>query len=346
MGLNERKELFTKLETELQARVLALVTGDRQHMETRVAADCLPLVSEHLSHIGPVERLALFLYTPGGDSIAGWGLVHLLRQYCQHLSVVVPFRALSCGTLMALGADEILMGRHGLLSPIDPSVGSPYNPPAPGAPQPGQTQLLPVSVEDMVGFLDLARIEFGVKSEASLVEILKVLADKVHPLALGAVYRAREQSSDLAKRLLGRQLDDEAKVDRIVRRLSKELPTHNYLIGREEARAIELPLSEPTEVVEELMWALYKEYEGWLELTRPMNQNLDLGEDAQKRVRYDRAAIESMDGDRLTQYIYITDKELMRLKVTVPGTQVTTEQVGERLFYQGWAAFLDGEVLK
>jgi len=346
MGLEERKALFTKLESELNARVLVLVTGDRQGMETRIAPDCLPMVSEHLSRMGTVERLALFLYTPGGDSIAGWGLVHLLRQYCHHLSVVVPFRALSCGTLIALGADEILMGRHGLLSPIDPSVGSPFNPPAPGMAQPGQVQLLPVSVEDMVGFLELARNEVGLKSEDSLVEVLKLLADKVHPLALGAVYRAREQSSDLAKRLLAHQLEDEAKVERIVKRLSKELPTHNYLIGRKEATALELPLRDPSAEVEDLMWSLYKEYEGWLELTRPMNPNLDLGAESQKRLRYDRAAIESLAGGRFIQHVYVSDKELIRMKVTIPGAPAPTEQVAERLFYQGWAGFLDGEVLK
>jgi ClpP class serine protease len=159
----DRKDLIKQLEAKLGAKILTLVTGDRQGMETRIAPDILSLVSEHLAFIKPAKDLALFLYTPGGDTIVGWGLVNLLRQYCKRFSVLVPFRALSCGTLIALGADSIVMGRHGLLSPVDPSVSSPFNPSVPGG-QPGVLSLLPVSVEDMIGFLDLARKEIGLKN--------------------------------------------------------------------------------------------------------------------------------------------------------------------------------------
>src|SRR5207302_11461672 len=116
------------------------------------------------------DRIALFLYTPGGDMIAGWGLVNLLRQYCEKFVVLVPFRALSCGTLVALGADQLILGKHGLLSPIDPSVNSPFNPTVQAG---NQAQILPVSVEDMIGYIDLAKNQAGLKSEQSMVEVLR-----------------------------------------------------------------------------------------------------------------------------------------------------------------------------
>ena len=116
MALENRKEIIKELEKAINARILTLVTGDRQGMETRIAPDVLPLVTEHISHIGSQNELALFVYTPGGDTIAGWGLVNLLRQYCKKLKVLIPFRSLSCGTLISLGADEIVMGKHGLLT--------------------------------------------------------------------------------------------------------------------------------------------------------------------------------------------------------------------------------------
>lgn len=346
MAIQERKKLIAKLEEELDARVLTVVTGDRQGMETRIAPDILPLISDHLADIGVTNELALFLYTPGGDSIAGWGLVNLLRQYCDKLKVLIPFRALSCGTLIALGADEIIMGRHGLLSPIDPSVNSPFNPPAPGIQQPGGVSLLPVSVEDMIGFLDLARREIGLKGKDSMVSVLNTLADKVHPLALGAVYRAREETSSLAKRLLLIHSSDQAKIDRIVARLTKELPTHNYLIGRKEAlKDIELHINEPSEEIDQIMWELYKEYEGWLQLTSPFSAELDLGTNQSKRVRYERAATESIRGDILAQHIFIADNDLIKITVTPPGMQGTVEQAMVRTLFQGWMAAEDGEVL-
>lgn len=347
VGVQERKELIGKLEGNLNARILTIVTGDRRGMETKIAPDILPLISEQMAHIGPSGELALFLYTPGGDAIAGWGLVNLLRQYCSRLKVLVPFRALSCGTLITLGADEILMGRHGLLSPVDPSVSSPFNPPAPGPEQPGRVSLLPVSVEDMVGFLDLARKEVGLKADESMVSVLNILANKVHPLALGAVYRAREQNVSLARRLLLTHSNDEAKIDRIVTRLTQELPTHNYLIGRREAsKDIELGITEPSEETEELMWSLYKEYESWLRLTSPASTELDLGTEDEKRVRYERAAVESLRDGALAQHIFVTDKRLFKVMVTPPGMQAPVSQVAERLVYEGWVAAEDGEVLQ
>lgn len=345
MAIQERKELIKKLEKELSARIITLVTGDRQGMETRVAPDLLPLISEHLAGIGPVDDLALFIYTPGGDSIAGWGLVNLLRQYCKRLKVLVPFRALSCGTLIALGADEIIMGRNGLISPVDPSVSSPFNPAAPGVQQPGVVSLLPVSVEDMIGFLDLARKEMELEKEESRVAIFNLLANKVHPLALGAVYRAREQTSSLATRLLEIHLKDKSKAGHIVKRLTQELPTHNYLIGREEAiNNIKLDIVIPSAEVETAMWALYKEYESSLQLTSPFSAELDLGTEERKRVSYKRALVESMDKEALFQHVFITDNELIRMTSTPQGMQGQINNAVVRTLFLGWQAARDGEV--
>lgn len=343
MAFENRKEIIKKLEQVINARILTLVTGDRQGMETRIAPDILPLVTAHLSQIGSQDELALFIYTPGGDTIAGWGLVNLLRQYCKKLKVLVPFRSLSCGTLISLGANEIVMGKHGLLSPIDPSVASPFNPTAPAGPQrPGQLSLLPVSVEDMIGFLDLARKEIGLKDEASLVQLLKILSDKVHPLALGAVYKAREQNSTLARRLLSIHTQDETKVNKIVKLLTQELPTHNYLIGRTEAQNIGLDIIEPDNNIETLMWSLYKEYEEWLKITSPVSSELDLGTEDKKIVRYERAAVESWDNSVFLQHIFVTDKVIFRTTAPHPGSDKPIDQILERILYQGWVIQRDG----
>jgi hypothetical protein len=238
------------------------------------------------------------------------------------------------------------MGRHGFLSPVDPSVASPFNPPAPGGEQPGRVSLLPVSVEDMIGFLDLARKELELKSDESMATVLSILATKVHPLALGAVYRAREQNSSLAKRLLLSHSEDESKVNRIVARLTQELPTHNYLIGLAEAsQEIELNVVKPSAKCEEVMWQLYKEYENWLKLTSPASIELDLGTEQQRSVRYERAVVESLCDGTLAQHIFITDKHLVKVQVTPPGMQVAVDQVAESMIYQGWVAARDGEVL-
>lgn len=346
LGTEKRKEIIANLENKLKTRLLTIVTGDRMGMETKIAPDVLPLVSEHLANIGTVEVLSLFLYTPGGDTIVGWSLVNLLRQYCKKLQVLVPFRALSCGTLIALGADEIIVGKNGMLSPIDPSVSSPFNPPAPGVQQPGTVALLPVSVEDMIGFLDLAKRELGLKTEESMVSVLNILAKKVHPLALGAVFRAREETGSLARRLLSIHSSDKPKIERIVKKLTQELPKHNYLIGRAEAEhEVELHITKPAVEIDEMMWGLYKEYESWLKLTSPFSAELDLGSDGRKRVRYERAAVECICDNKLFQHIFVTDNDLIRVNIAAAGVQGPVDQLAVRTLFAGWVASKDGEVL-
>jgi hypothetical protein len=346
MAVKERKAIVAALQKELDARLLTIVTGDRQHLETKIAPDILPLISDLLTRMGTTKQLAILLYTLGGDSIVGWSIVNLARQYCNKLLAVVPFRALSCGTLIALGAEEIIMGRNGQLSPIDPSVASPFNPLAPGAPvQPGPVTLLPVSVEDMAGFLDLAKTEVGLRSDESMVEVLKILAEKVHPMALGAVHRARAQNRELAARLLERHMDDKARVNFIVDKLTRELPTHSYLIGRNEAKDyIKLHVTDAKDEVDKLIWNLYKEYENWLKLTMPHSPELDIESQDQRRVRYERAVVECLVDGKLYQHIFVTDKVLIKVKAVPPGMQAQIEQVAERIVYQGWLPATDGEV--
>ena len=343
MSIESRKQLLGELETILDARVITLVTGDRLGMETRIAPDLLPLFSGILSKRPEGERIALFLYTPGGDTIAGWGLVNLLRQYSSEFVVVVPARALSCGTLIAMGADELYLGRHAFLSPVDPSVASPYNPLAP-VPTGAAPQFLPVSVEDVSGFLDLAKDELGLSDQASTIEILKLLSEKVHPLALGAVHRAREQSGTLARRLLQMHMTDDARAGRIVEKLTRELPTHSYLIGRNEADEIGLDLADVSDELEDLIWRLYTEYQVWLKLTEPWSALLDIGDESSKRVRYERAAIEMLNGDVLEQYKFVSDRELLRVPSAQPTQQgLPTDQVGARVIYEGWLLLRDDE---
>ena len=114
---HKRLELIKKLEAKRGSRVVAYITGDRQGgLETRIGMDVFPFFYDVLAHLGGTsERIDLFLYSTGGATMAAWGLVNLLREFCSKLSVLVPFKAHSSGTLIALGADEIVMTRTGQL---------------------------------------------------------------------------------------------------------------------------------------------------------------------------------------------------------------------------------------
>ena len=335
----ERLRLISGIENARGSgtHVISLVLGDRQGMETRIARDILPLLYEHLRRIGQAEEIALYLYTVGGDTLAGWGIVNLIREYCERYVVIVPFRCLSTGTLMALGANEILMAPGAQLSPVDPSVSSPFNPPAPGSQQGGPASLLPVSVEDVVGYVDFIE-QAGVKSEEAVASLLGVLADRVHPLSLGAVHRAREQVKTLAKKLLMNQIESEAHADAIVESLTN-LPSHSYMIHRREAVAM---IGEDS--IEPLAWDLYKEYEAWMQLNAPYNSEAEVdanGTDAVTRTFY-RGAIETLHGNELMSHVFRTVKELKRIEVTQPGMPVPVSGMQERKIAEGWTPWPEG----
>lgn len=68
----------------------------------------------------PGPDLDLILHTPGGSAEAVESLVRYLRTKFEHMRVFVPLAAMSAGTMWALAADQVVMGKHSQLGPIDP----------------------------------------------------------------------------------------------------------------------------------------------------------------------------------------------------------------------------------
>ena len=67
--------------------------------------------------------LDLILHTPGGSITAAESIVYYLRQKFQNnIRVIIPQMAMSAGTMIALSANEIIMGHHSCIGPFDPFV--------------------------------------------------------------------------------------------------------------------------------------------------------------------------------------------------------------------------------
>lgn len=216
-----------ELEALLGGKVLAYITSDRPAFETAIDWQVIDPLIEQLEAIGKTGTLILFLYTRGGDTSAAWNIVSLLRLYCDRLVAVIPHRAHSAGTIIAIGADELVMTRHATLGPIDPHETNPLIPKGDdGTP-------FPVSVEAVSGYIELARSELGVKDPDV---ILKELSAHVHPLVLGQAYRSRAQVKALAKRLLRRQIKEPGMIEQTASFLCGGCGSHDYTITRREAR--------------------------------------------------------------------------------------------------------------
>src|SRR5436305_3521944 len=68
------------------------------------------------------QPIDVILHTPGGLAIAALQIARALRAHPGRVTVFVPHFAMSGGTLVALGADEIVMSEHAMLGPIDPQI--------------------------------------------------------------------------------------------------------------------------------------------------------------------------------------------------------------------------------
>jgi len=68
------------------------------------------------------DKLDLVLHSPGGSMEAADQIVQYLRAKYTHIRAVVPQNAMSAATMIACACDEIVMGKHSAIGPIDPQV--------------------------------------------------------------------------------------------------------------------------------------------------------------------------------------------------------------------------------
>jgi hypothetical protein len=264
MAREQRIELIRNIERHRGSQLICCLTSDRPNAAGIIAKDFIPVFFNHLSAVSNPKQIDVLMFTPGGDTLAAFGLCRLIREFAERVSVLIPEKCHSAGTLFALGADQIVMGKAATLTPIDPSVNSPLGPVIEVGP--GQRQSIPVSVESVAGYLSLLKEEWQLEPQ-SLGFAFKLLAEKINPLVLGDVYRSRQQIEKLARGLLKGHRGDEQNIQSIVEKLTRGLGSHDYLISRREARELlgkQIAPDDP--VLENLMWRLLEDFTADMQL--------------------------------------------------------------------------------
>jgi hypothetical protein len=323
----DRKGLYEAIGEKRQSTVLSLINGDRPGWETQLSREFPDLAVDHLDEFPESETISLILHTNGGDTLAAWRLVHLLRQFCQKLEVLVPLKALSAGTLICLGADCIVMTRQASLGPIDPSVTTPLNPLVPGAPG----ARVPVSVEAVKGYLEIATKELSIKDDTAMASILATLSQQVHPIVLGQVFRARSQIQFLARRLLRYQVNDPDKIDAIIAFLCSESGSHDYTIDRGEGRELGLAVETPDDELYQLLRDVHKSFRSELKLNEPYDPQAMLGSNAETTYEFKRCLLESV---RFGCNGFVSEGILRKQPPDPPIAM--QEQVSDTRLFEGW----------
>ena len=294
-----RQQLIAEIEALRGSRVITYVTSDRDNCQGQIDENVVRPMYDHLlalsGDLAPgaeLPRVDLFLYSRGGAVDAPWRIVSMIRAMAIGFNVMVPFRAQSAATMIALGADEILLGRKGELGPIDPSLGVQR--------QGAGGSLIDdrVSVEDVMSYVKFVRDKAGITDQSGLASALAALTEYPGPLILGSIYRTHAHIRSVAERLLEsreRPLDDQ-KIQLLIDTLAERTYAHGHAIGRREATDMGLPVVAPDPALERTMWELFVEYERALRLNEPIDPVAYLGDTGERGEPVALALVESAWG--------------------------------------------------
>lgn len=116
----ERQRLIREIQKGAARHVICYIGGKR----TKIDRDDILGFRDLLCRIEPGRDVDLVLHSGGGDVDAAEKLISMVRNTVKDgvLRVIVPHYAKSAATLMALGADSIVMSDTSELGPIDPQV--------------------------------------------------------------------------------------------------------------------------------------------------------------------------------------------------------------------------------
>lgn len=326
---NKRKKLYELLESRLNTKIIAYATSDRANMQTQISSDTMDIFLEHLDKIGNVPKISLILYTLGGDTLAAWNIVNLVREFCTDFEIIVPNKCRSAGTLMCLGANDIIMTKQATLGPIDPSLNSPMNPIIPGSVPP---QPFSVSVESIKGYFDLLKNEVGANDNTSLSAAFVKLTDFVNPLVLGNVYRVKNQIKMLAEKLLKMHRTEEDKLNKIVSFLCSDSGSHDYTLNRTEARQLGLEIQSPDFEMYKLLKSWHADIVEELKINEPYNVVSYFYSDQPKNYCFKRGFIESINEG---SYEFVSEGVLS--SAMLPSQQVS---INDNRKFEGWRKYV------
>lgn len=123
-----RAQAIRAIERDHGARVITMIHRQERaglfgfsvgrHIDLEDAQTIIAAIKETPPNV-PID---LILHTPGGLVLAAMQIARAVEAHPAKVTVYVPVYAMSGGTLIALAADEIVLGEFSVLGPIDPQI--------------------------------------------------------------------------------------------------------------------------------------------------------------------------------------------------------------------------------
>jgi hypothetical protein len=245
---NKTQAIIKQLNLLLGGTLIAYFNNPRGS----VCHDDVVALYELLENLGRSEAIYLFIKSSGGNGQSSLRLVNLLRQYCERVIALVPLECASAATMIALGANEILMGPMAYLTAVDTSLTHSLSP------IDRDNERVSVSLDELTRVVRLWQSQ---RSDTNSKENpYQQLFQHVHPLVIGAVDRAESLSIMLCKELLAHHIKEEKVSEQIANALNAKYPSHSYPILFDEARRIGLEVDHMPPQINSLLLELNELY--------------------------------------------------------------------------------------
>ncbi|MGD2126128.1 MAG: hypothetical protein PVG99_08620 [Desulfobacteraceae bacterium] len=269
MSKEKRLELIEWIQEKRNSYVITYILSDRPNVEGNISPDAVREMYNLLCELKPFDKkkeLDLFICARRGDNAVPWQIAGMIRELFSRFNVIVPYKAHSAATMIALGADKIIMGERGELSPIDIAVTYPQN-----ARELGLAEGVHVNMEDVTALISLLE-SIGKIREKQRIDAFLRTAEKFPPLFLGSMNKAVEQAkTDCLKLLKSRKRRFGPRANKkIIRKLFSDFSSPHRCISRSEAiKELGLKQVKQDEELEPVFWELFTLYEGSLRTNEP-----------------------------------------------------------------------------
>lgn len=272
MSFQTRSGLYKQWESFRSRPLVSYVTSIRSGTSGVMASDAVPFIIDQINKIPPNERKIDFLIVSnGGDPITAQRIMSILRERFDEVSVVVPYVAFSAATILAFGADEIIMHPYSNLGPVDPQITVPNNQNIQG--QPSQ---LNFSSEDIRNYIEFIKTDVGITDQQHLATAFNALATEVGALSVGFSKRNQQLSLTLSEKMLETHMADKNKAATIAHALNSDYYHHGYAVGRKEAKELGLSIVDPSAEQEAVMWAIWEDFCEEMQCNRPFDPMAEL----------------------------------------------------------------------
>jgi hypothetical protein len=260
------------------------------------------------------KTLDLVLCGGRGDNAVPWQMVSMFREIFDLFNVLVPYKAHSAATMIALGADTIVMGEKGELSPIDVDIAL--------ALDTRRHPLQQASAADVTGFFSWLDGLGKVREKQRIDAFLRTM-DSLPPLVLGRINETLERTKSECLKLLEsrKRAFGKGANKRIVGGLFSDFSSPAQCISRKEARRrFGLKQVRQDDALEPLIWELWSLYEEEFKSRDPFFPEDTLEESEKDEATFHDHNLAFIETTQRTR-VYKEDVKIRRLREYPPDIQ-------------------------